>query len=145
MGRSGYSEDWCYENPGELNLYRGNVDRAIAGKRGQRLLRDLIAALDELPKKELIDGELEIVDGQLAGSVCALGAVGRRRGIDMTDLDPYDAQAVAEAFDIAEPLAREIVDINDDVIFDFRQPEVERQKRWRYVRTWAQLRLREEE
>ena len=40
MSRSGYKE--CEQ--GALNLYRANVDRTIAGKRGQTFLREMAAA-----------------------------------------------------------------------------------------------------
>jgi hypothetical protein len=46
MSRSGYSEE-CEQ--GALNFYRANVDRTIAGKRGQTFLREMAAALAEMP------------------------------------------------------------------------------------------------
>lgn len=84
MSRSGYTDDgdnW------ELIKWRGQVASAIRGKRGQAFLRELRDALDALPEKKLCYHELQRKDG----ACCAIGAVGRARGIDMTDLDPEDA------------------------------------------------------
>lgn len=60
MSRSDYSEDldmW------DLIRWRGQVASAIRGKRGQKLLRDLAAALDAMPVKALIADELQTEDG----------------------------------------------------------------------------------
>jgi hypothetical protein len=55
MSRSGYiDDDW--EEYQLLNLYRGNVWRATVGKRGQALLREMAAALDAMPVRELVAG-----------------------------------------------------------------------------------------
>ena len=45
MSRSGYSTDLDDQ---ALNLWRGTVHRAIHGKRGQAMLRELLAALDAM-------------------------------------------------------------------------------------------------
>lgn len=128
MGRSGYSDE--LDDDLALGRYRGRVMSAIRGRRGQRCLREMLAALDAMPVKRLIAGELE-----KAGEVCALGALGRARGIDMTGLDPEDAETVAPAFDIAEPLAREIVFENDEVgsFYGTETPE----QRFQRMREWA--------
>lgn len=78
MSRSGYSDD-CEH----LELWRQAVERAIAGKRGQAFLRELVAALDSLADRRLISGALEE-----QGAVCAIGSVGLARGIEMASLDP---------------------------------------------------------
>ena len=60
MSRSGYVdeiENWA------LIRWRGQVASAIRGRRGQRLLRDLLVALDAMPEKELIVHELETASG----------------------------------------------------------------------------------
>lgn len=92
MSRSGYSDD-C-EN---LSLYRGNVDRAIAGKRGQKFFRELVAALDALPEKRLIEGALE----EEEGDVCALGALRKAKSVPLEPLRDSDWDALGEAFDVA--------------------------------------------
>ena len=48
------------------------------------------------------------------GDVCALGSVGRARGIDMAPIDPEDNEAVASTFGIADAMAREIMYWNDE-------------------------------
>jgi hypothetical protein len=106
MSRSGYHDDL---EPLALGRWRAMVKSSIRGKRGQALLRDLLTALDAMPEKRLIANELE-ADGE----VCALGAAGRYRGIDMSDLDPSEPEEVAAAFNIADCLAREVTYINDE-------------------------------
>lgn len=106
MSRSGYSDDcegW------DLIRWRGAVKSAIRGKRGQEFLRKMLTALDELPQKRLIKHELE-----MDGEVCAIGAVGRMQGIDMSNIDPTEPEEVGQAFNIAPALAKEIVYVNDD-------------------------------
>src|SRR5688572_2055589 len=126
MSRSGYTDD-C-EN---VQLWRGAVVSAIKGKRGQHFLRELAEAMDAMPVKELIADNL-----QKDGSYCALGVVGAKRGLDMSKLDPDDAEAVSETFNIARALAKEIVWINDD---EFAYDDIETPaQRWSRVRKWVE-------
>ena len=108
MSRSGYSDD--YDDNWGLIKWRGMVASATRGKRGQVLLRDLLAALDAMPVKALVAHELETEQGD----VCALGAVGKARGVDLSALDPEEPEQVAGAFNIAPCLAQEIVYENDE-------------------------------
>jgi hypothetical protein len=133
MSRAGYIEDldnW------DLIRWRGQVASATKGKRGQKLLRDLLAALDAMPEKALIADELETKEGE----VCALGALGKLRGIDMSELDPEEPEEVAAAFDVAAPLAREIVYMNDDH-YDYLTPE----QRWGKMRAWVASQIKHTE
>ena len=130
MSRSGYTDE-C-ENTWDMIRWAGARKSAVRGRRGQAFFRDLIAALDAMPEKALIANELE-ADGE----VCALGALGRQRGMDMEDLDPEDAEVVAAAFGISETLARETVYINDE---DGRRGETP-EERWKRVREWAERQL----
>jgi hypothetical protein len=122
MSRSGYSDDldqWV------LIRWRGAVASAIRGKRGQDFLREMLTALDAMPEKRLIRSELE-----RDGEVCALGSVGKARGIDQAGIDPYDRRQVAQVFGIAEAMAAEIAFENDE---DWREtPE----QRWARMRAW---------
>lgn len=138
MSRSGYIDDGD-DSDYPLALWRGVVASSIRGKRGQRLLRDLLVALDAMPEKRLIANEL-VNDGE----VCALGALGVRRGIDMTKLDPEEPDEVAAAFDIAPCLAQEIVYENDDGFWspNFREAETP-EHRWARMRKWVNKRLNE--
>lgn len=107
MSRSNYSDD-C-EDQWSMIRWRGAVNAAIKGKRGQALLRELRDALDAMPDKSLIANKLA-ADGEY----CALGVLGAKRGVDMSKLDPDEYDAVAQVFDIAPALAREIVFENDE-------------------------------
>lgn len=130
MSRSGYSED-C-EN---LALWRGAVDRAIRGKRGQAFLREMAAALDAMPVKELIAGEIVRSDN----NVCAIGSVALARKLDVSNLDIYNYDDVGNAFGIAPALAAEIAFLNDD---DFRWNNTETPAtRWQRMRAWVDAHL----
>lgn len=120
MSRSGYSDDFGDDDPLALGRYRAQVMSAIRGKRGQALLVELLAALDAMPDKRLVAGELE-ADGQF----CALGVVGQARGLNLAAIDTYDVEALGAKFNIAEQLAREIMWVNDDHVSDTRWMDVE--------------------
>lgn len=169
MSRHGYCEDG--DDPLEFGRWRAQVRSATRGKRGQKLLRDMLAALDAMPEKRLVALELECtpsLDAAQAatltailgreitveeyreqflerdtqareGDVCALGAVGRMRGVDMSDLNPDDFEGVASAFDVADPLAREIVWINDECGPPGETPEA----RWQRVRKWVSNQIKD--
>lgn len=118
MSRSGYVDDidqW------ELNLWSGAVKRAIRGKRGQKFLAELLAALDAMPNKRLIQEELQNAEGE----VCALGSLGVRRKMPLSKLDLDDYESVAAAFGVAEALVREIEYQNDESIAEWRHIRVE--------------------
>lgn len=128
MSRSGYSEDldnWS------LIRYRGAVQSAIRGKRGQAFLRELIDALDALPQKRLAPDSLQTSDGEF----CALGAVGRSRGLDMSTMVDLDIETVAAKFGIADAMAREIVFENDETWYG---PAGTPELRFSRVRSWAE-------
>lgn len=120
MSRSGYSED-C-DNDWAMICYRGAVKSAIRGARGQAFLKEMLAALDAMPMKRLISDELEGTDRLSLShwgivqieAVCAIGALGKARGVAMDAIDAHDPPQVSGAFNIAESLAREIVYENDE-------------------------------
>lgn len=131
MSRSGYSDDieqWS------LIRWRGAVASAIRGRRGQAFLKELLTALDALLEKRLIAQELEE-----DGAVCALGSVGKARGLDMSRLDPEDHESVAAAFNIPHALACEIMWENDDGTWRHETPE----GRYERVRAWVVKNIRE--
>jgi hypothetical protein len=109
MSRSGYVDDWDCDD-WQAALCRGSVVRAFKGKRGQAFLKEMLATLDAMPEKRLIANDLETEDG----AVCAIGSVGKARGVDMKPLDPEDAEGVAAVFGIAPSMVREIVYMNDE-------------------------------
>jgi hypothetical protein len=124
MSRSGYSDD-CEH----LELYRQAVERAIHGKRGQEFLRELIAALDALPEKILIQGEL--VDDK--GRCCAIGAVCKARGLNFPQIDYEDPYSVARVIGVARSMAAEIAYMNDEWESCSETPA----DRWSRMRRWA--------
>lgn len=128
MSRSGYTDDYC-DNQWDMIRWRGAVNSAIKGSRGQAFLKEMLAALDTLPEPILIKDDLEKV-----GKVCAIGAVGQARGIDMSKLDPEDRYSVGHTFGIAPALASEIVYMNDEWIYyrDDETPEA----RFTRMRQW---------
>ena len=138
MSRSGYStED---DDQRATILWRGAVKQAIRGKRGQAFLREMLAALDALPEQKLIAGDLEC-----DGAVCAIGAVGKARGLAMAELDPEDRESVAAAFGISFALACEIFFENDEgswstvPVWSTEAPEA----RYRRVREWVKSNILE--
>lgn len=142
MSRSGYTDE-CDDNWQQI-CWRGAVKAAIKGKRGQAFLRELAAAMDAMPDKRLTEGALE-ADGE----VCALGAIGRARGIELSkldiDWDAWDWAPLAQAFGISEALAREIMYHNDEYSISWWQKK-ERDKdhgpaRWKYMRKWIDEQL----
>lgn len=161
MSRSGYSDD--YDEDGTGGLWRGAVERAIRGKRGQAMLRELAAALDAMPEKALAADSLVTADGEF----CTLGALGHARGIDMKPLDPEDWNAVAKAFDIAPAMVREIVYENDESIDPYVWADVEicgpmrpcqrhkrrvcvnrertAERRWEHMRKWVAQNIKEQQ
>lgn len=132
MSRSNYNDDidqWA------LIRWRGAVNAATVGKRGQEFFRGLLAALDALPEKKLIANEL--VENS-SGCVCALGALGKARGIDMADIDPEDSERVAGIFNIADALSREVVYMNDEYGPWEETPE----HRFTRVRAWVMKQIK---
>jgi hypothetical protein len=133
MSRSGYSDDFEYN--WSMICYRGAVASATKGARGQAMLRDLLAALDALPEKRLITDELRTHEG-----VCALGALGAAKGMDMEELDPNDSESIGKAFNIADSLAREIVYENDErpwALHDGKYVKETPEQRWQRMRNWV--------
>lgn len=126
MSRADYSDD-C--SGWDLIRWRGAVTSAIRGERGQKLLHELAEALDAMPVKRLIAHEFKNLDGEF----CALGALGAKRGMDLTKLDPECPDGVAKQFGIANALAREIMFTNDEVGWGETTPE----RRWTAVRKWV--------
>lgn len=136
MGRSGYNDDL---DQWDLIRYRGAVKSAIRGRRGQTFLKEMLAAMDAMPAKRLVRNELETSDlipcshwGMFeTTSVCAIGALGKARGVDMSELDPDDIETVAGKFGIADALAREVVYINDDWFYrDTPEQRFEKMRAW---------------
>jgi hypothetical protein len=136
MSRSGYDD--CIDDPLMLGQWRGQVASATRGKRGQAFLKELAAAMDAMPVKEIIKHEL--IDPQ--GQVCTIGVVCKSRGIDVSGIDIEDPEMVGNAVGIARPLAAEIEYLNDenDSTYDhstggfvYETPA----QRWKRMRKWV--------
>lgn len=115
MSRSGYIDD--NEDPLAHGRWRQAVKRALEGKRGQALLRELVDTLDEMDDKRLYPGSFATADGEF----CALGALGAKRGTKMDDLgdEHYcDTETVGQRFGIAPAMAAEIMYMNDEYAVD---------------------------
>ena len=128
MSRHGYSDD--LEQP-ELAMWRGRVASAIRGRRGQRFLAELLAALDAVPGHRLVKNALEA-----NGEVCALGSLAKVKGIDTSQYD-YDNPEwmnadLSERFKIAECLVQEVEYENDEGRWN-ETPE----QRWERMRAWV--------
>lgn len=140
--RSGFSEDGDSDNWANIR-WSGAINSAIKGKRGQEFLRKLLEALDAMPVKELVYGELEV-----NGSFCALGVAGQAMGLDLTKIDTYDWNALSKNLNIAAALARQIMWVNDNTVHDHEwewngHNSVRKEvlnvpgKRWQVVRDWV--------
>jgi len=124
MSRSGYSDD-C-EN---LGLYRGAVDRALQGQRGQAFLRELAAAMDAMPEKVLITGDLINEQGQC----CTIGVVCKTRGLDVTRVAASEPDDVAKMIGLARSMTAEIAFMNDE----WESPRETPAARWVRMRKWV--------
>ncbi len=137
MSRSGFTDD-CDSNI--CYLWDSVVKRATKGKRGQAMLHDLREALDALPKKRLVSGSFQRINGE----VCTLGALGVARGVDMRAMSDeaeaggYVAMEAAEAFGVARSLAAEIMYQNDDAYYG---PPEDPEARWSRMRAWVESRI----
>lgn len=131
MSRSGYTDDcdgWA------LVRWRGAVNSAIKGKRGQQTLREILCALDAMPVKELAADSFASANGQF----CILGALGAARGMPLETLDPDDPEGVAGKFGIAIAMVREIVYENDECSPWLPYPQKETPAaRWSRMRAWV--------
>lgn len=131
MSRSNYSDD--LDDQWGWICWRGAVASAIKGARGQAFLKEMASAMESLPERKLVANDLE-----KDGEVCAIGSVGRARGVDMSAIDPEDSETVAALFGISDALAREIVYMNDEG--SWRETPEQRYSR---MLAWVQKQIRE--
>ncbi len=122
MSRHGYSDE-C-EN---VAMWRGVIASATRGKRGQAFFRALVAALDAMPVRELVEGDLQTDEG----AVCALGCLGKAKGVDLDKVDTEDWHQLGDVFNIAPQLAQEVMYVNDESF------ATSTETRWKQVRDWA--------
>ncbi len=108
MSRHGYTDD--NDDPLAHGRWRGAVRSAIEGRRGQAMLRELLAALDAMPVKEQHPDSFATPEGEF----CALGALGAARGMSLAGLEDCDRDEVGRLFGIAPALAAEVMYLNDE-------------------------------
>lgn len=151
MSRSGYTDDYDYDDPLALGRWRSAVRNAIRGKRGQKFLNDLAAALDAMPEKKLAADVWEVPEHGMpfsprGGDVCALGVIAKARGIDTSRHDPDDdsaAEIVGSQLNIATAMAREIIWVNDEASA-WPERVVTQERRWQIVREWVREQIKQE-
>lgn len=137
MGRHEYAEDGSLDT-WEFIRWRGRVASATRGRRGQRLLHELLDALDAMPEKRIITGDLVSEDGDC----CTIGvALAARKGIE--EASKWDAEgnngALAAEFDVAECLVQEIEWMNDEGAYNETT-----ESRWQRMRNWVVSQLKAE-
>lgn len=134
MSRSGYN-DGC--DGWELICWRGAVNSAIRGARGQTFLKELAAIMDATPEEQrrLIPGHME-----MGGEFCAMGLVAHAREVEIKD--PENTEEAAHKLNIANAMAREIAYENDEGIYDYRNETPE--QRWQRMRQWVDKHIYEE-
>lgn len=92
---SRFSDDYDEDFRNQGLLWEANYQRALSGKRGQRALRTLEAALLALPEPRLISSHLA-----LNGQVCAMGALITHQRCEAGE---SREQVLAELEDLAPP------------------------------------------
>lgn len=141
MSRSNYSDD--DDDSWDIIRWRGAVNSAIYGKRGQKFLRHLAGLLDAMPEKVLCSNEF--IDEH--GRVCALGLPLREIGITdrallagvLNDCYEGDTGFLQGKLNIADALIREIMWVNDQYYYSGARPNEVR--RWQVVRSWVERNL----
>ena len=133
MSRSGYIDDM--EDMWALIRWRGAVRSAIRGARGQAMLKGLRDALDSMPEKRLIADELVDSDGEC----CALGRLAQVQGVNIESVVLDDSEELANLFNVAEALVREIVYENDEGAYE-ETPE----QRWQRMRRWVESHIQDD-
>jgi hypothetical protein len=143
MSRSGYSDDADYSEWSYI-CWRGAVESAIRGKRGQAFLKELLAALEALPERKLVYGTLT----DTGEGVCALGAIAKARGVspevtgslDRRSEDEDDiSHSIASVLDIPRTLAAEIMFENDEGCSYVSMTD---EARWDRIHRWVKKAIR---
>ncbi len=130
--RISYSEDEDF--PGQFELWHGNCEKSLRGRKGQIELQALREALLALPGKRLILGSLQDEEG----GVCAVGVYARHKGLDLSKFDP---QAKTDIVGIEAGMPRlvawKVVEMND-IQFARLTPE----QRYTKMLAWVESKLK---
>lgn len=171
MSRSHYSDDYGDDFPGQIDLYRANVDRAFYSKAGRAKLAELLAALDAMPVKALAD-EVFIEkrpahEARPGASMCALGVWaatklgdGARELFGESEPDSLDTAETLTKLGWPKLVVYDVIHENDDperyhwvtvpgpnrrwepFPVRYRQQETDGE-RWQRVRDWVARKLHE--
>ena len=133
MSRSGLTEGWglSQEENWAYIRFRGAVKSAIRGRNGQAFLKEALRVLDDMEKRELVEGAAE-----RDGSYCMLGAMAHKRHGIQKDHEGY-AEELASILQIPDALAREIVYMNDEGTCIKETSE----QRYTRVRKWIETQI----
>jgi hypothetical protein len=145
MSRSSYSDDYGDDFPGQINLFRANVDRSIKSRNGQARLLELRAALVAMPVKEL-EAEIFAEGSQESPRVCGLGAwalarcggdVEKAHGMVPRDADDTETSDVLRSFGWPKLLVYEAIYQNDEGSWRVETPV----DRYRRMLAWVNANL----
>lgn len=137
--RISYSDEENY--PGEFELWQGNCNRSLAGKKGQKSLQELKSALLALPSKRLIEYELD--NGE---DVCAIGALVRFKKLTPHSDPEFEMDEVGIECGMPRLVAWKVVEVND-TYFDFhyvdgKQIRYSPEERYEAVMKWIDKHLK---
>jgi hypothetical protein len=133
-----YSNDEDY--PGQCALFQANCYRSIRGKKGQKELKELRAALLSLPDKRLGRGSLQDEEGV----VCAIGAYAKHKGLDLSKFDPEEAtDEVGMAAGMPALVAWMVVSLNERVPRGLTPERRFPEKRYRVMLSWVESQIQE--
>lgn len=158
MSRIDYAD--CDDNADFLRAcaFSANTEKHLKGEKGQKALKELEAALLELPEKKLIRSRFMVKENEKdeVGAVCALGALALKRRLDkgMTraqavqelDLtgpseDEYskwqELKNTADFLKLKMNFVWEVVEKNDEDCGPTWKPE----DRYKHVLEWVQKRI----
>lgn len=146
MSRSCYSDDYGDEFPGQIELFRANVDRSMRGYFGQARLRELRDALLALPIKEL-EADIFAEGTNEAPRVCALGAWALAKTGDInaahamvpSDADDYDTWAALQSHGWPKLVVLDTVFQNDAGHYSRSETPAQRYTR---VLAWVESQLK---
>ena len=145
MSRSCYSDDFGDDFPGQMELYRANVERSIRGAFGQQRLKELRDALRALPVKEL-QADIFATGSNEAPQVCALGAwalakcggdVEKAREMVRSDDDDHDTAEALKSHGWPRLVVFDTIYQNDQEWSRFETPA----RRYERVLAWVESQI----
>lgn len=149
MSRFSDYEEW--DGPDTSGLWWSSFHRAINSDRGQKMLREIEAALLAMPERTLIADVLS----DASGGVCAVGAVAAHRrvkagqswedavlSLPMIEDGDETAYFAQTALGMARTIAWEIAQENDRELWDWNVAQELPQARYERVLAWVQSRIK---